>query len=188
MSYKSEYSPYLQGRRLYLREVRVSDINEEYYHWMNDPGVTRYLESRFFPNDTESLKEYVVQRQKDRNSVFLAIILKEEEKHIGNVKLGPIDWIHKLGDIGVLIGDKSSWGRGYATEAIGLVVKLAFQGLNLHKVTAGYYVDNKGSEKAFKNNGFVLEGVRRKHRFCEGSYTDTVLLGLLREEFEKKEE
>lgn len=186
MSDKNKFFPYLQGQRIYLREVCVSDVNEDYYYWMNDPGITRYLESRFFPNDIESLKEYVNQRQKDRNSVFLAIVVKGEERHIGNIKLGPIDWIHKLGDVGVLIGDKGSWGKGYATEAIGLVVRLAFQGLNLHKLTAGHYADNKGSEKAFSKNGFVVEGLRRKHRFCEGSYVDTVVLGLLREDLKRE--
>jgi len=182
MSHKAEYLPYLQGKDIYLREVRLSDVNEDYYHWMNDPGITRYLESRFFPNDIDSLKEYVNQRHKDRSNVFLAIVLRQGERHIGNIKLGPIDWIHKLADVGVLIGDKGSWGKGYATEAIGLVIQLAFHGLNLHKLTAGYYVDNKGSEKAFSNNGFVVEGIRRRHRFCEGSYMDTVVLGLLRDE------
>jgi ribosomal-protein-alanine N-acetyltransferase len=177
---------YLQSERIYLREVRVSDVNEDYYRWMNDPEITRYLESRFFPNDIDSLKEYVNQRQKDRNSVSLAIMIKGEERHIGNIKLGPIDWIHRLADVGVLIGDKGSWGGGYATEAISLVIKLAFQGLNLHKLTAGYYADNKGSEKAFRKNGFVVEGLRRKHRFCEGSYVDTVVLGLLREDENKE--
>lgn len=186
MSYKNEYFPYLQGEQIYLREVRVSDVNEGYYHWMNDPEITRYLESRFFTNDIESLKEYVNQRQKDRNSVFLAIVVKGEEKHVGNIKLGPIDWIHKLADVGVLIGDKASWGKGYATEAIRLVVRLAFQGLNLHKLTAGYYADNKGSKKAFSKNGFVVEGLRRKHRLCEGSYVDTVVLGLLREDIKRE--
>lgn len=187
MDNESEYLPYLQGKRIYLREVRLSDVNECYYHWMNDSSITRYLESRFFPNDLESLKEYVIRMQKDPNSLFLAIIMKESERHIGNIKLGPIDWVHRLADVGVLIGDKSFWGKGYATEAIGLVASMAFEKINLHKLTAGYYSENKGSAAAFRNNGFVVEGVRRRHRFCEGDYTDTVVLGLLKEDLNRKD-
>jgi [ribosomal protein S5]-alanine N-acetyltransferase len=182
MKDQDPFSPFVQGERLYLREVRPADVNEAYYRWMNDPGVTRYLESRFFPNDADSLRDYVRDRLKDRNSVFLAIVLKEGDRHIGNIKLGPIDWIHRLADVGVLIGEKDCWGKGYASEAIGLVVRLAFSRLNLHKLTAGFYAANKGSEKAFGNNGFVVEGIRKSHRFCEGSYTDTVILGLTRDE------
>jgi len=180
-------SPYVQGERIYLREVNPADVNDNYYRWMNDPEVTRYLESRFFPNDMDSLREHVHQKLKDRNNVFLAVVRKDTEQHIGNIKLGPIDWMHRLADVGVLIGDKDCWGKGYATEAIGLVVRLAFRELNLHKLTAGYYIANKGSEKAFKNNGFVVEGIRVKHRFCEGTYVNTVILGFLNEGFSEKE-
>lgn len=178
------FSPYLRGERIYLRKVCLTDVNENYYRWMNDPEVTRYLESRFFPNDMDSLRENVASKLKDKNNVFLTIIRSDTDEHIGNIKLGPIDWMHRLADVGVLIGDKASWGKGYATEAIGLVVRLAFQQLNLHKLTAGYYSDNKGSGKAFNSNGFVIEGIRRKHRLCEGLYVDTVILGLLREDIE----
>ena len=171
----------MQGERIYVREVRLADVNEDYYRWMNDPEATRYTESRFFPSDMDSLKETVRQKLQDRNSVFLAIVRRDTEQHIGNIKLGPIDWVHHLADVGVLIGDKNCWGKGYATEAISLVVKFAFQELNLHKLTAGFYAANKGSEKAFKKNGFVVEGIRARHRLCEGSYMDTVILGLLNE-------
>lgn len=182
MKEQVDLCPFIQGERLYLREVRPEDVNDTYYRWMNDPEVTRYLESRFFPNDMESLCDYVRQQNGNRNCAFLAIILKENDRHIGNIKLGPIDWIHRLADIGIILGEKDTWGKGYASEAIGLVVKLAFSRMNLHKLTAGYYALNKGSERAFGNNGFVVEGVRKKHRFCEGVYTDTVILGLVRDE------
>ena len=187
MSDQKTFSSYAQGERIYLREVRPVDVNDNYYCWMNDPEIKRYLESRFFPNDMDSLREHVNQKLKDRNSIFLAIVRIDTEHHIGNIKLGPIDWIHRLADVGVLIGDKDCWGKGYATEAIGLVARLAFRDLNLHKLTAGCYVVNKGSEKAFRNNGFVVEGVRLKHRFCEGTYVDTVILGLLNEGFTERE-
>jgi len=179
----SDKKIHIQGERIYLREIRPDDVNDNYHRWMNDPEVTRYLVSRFLPNDMDSLREYVHQKLKDRNNVFLAVVRRDTDQHIGNIKLGPIEWIHRLADVGVLIGDKDCWGQGYATEAIGLVVGLAFRELNLHKLTAGYYLANKRSEKAFRNNGFIVEGVRVKHRFCEGTYVDTVIIGLLNEGF-----
>jgi ribosomal-protein-alanine N-acetyltransferase len=182
MSDKKILSPYMQGERIYVREVLLADVNEDYCRWMNDPEVTRYTESRFFPSDMDSLTENVRQKLQDHNSVFLAIVRRDTEQHIGNIKLGPIDWAHRLADVGILIGDKNCWGKAYATEAIGLVVKFAFQELNLHKLTAGFYAANKGSEKAFIKNGFVVEGIRARHRLCEGIYMDTVILGLLNED------
>ncbi|MGE3540907.1 MAG: GNAT family N-acetyltransferase [Candidatus Tectimicrobiota bacterium] len=170
---------FLQSARLYLREVRPSDVTDTYYRWMNDPEVTRYLESRFTPYAREGLREYVLGKLGDRDNVFLAIILHEGERHIGNIKLGPIHWIHRYADIGLLIGEKDCWGQGYATEAIQLVVEYAFNTLNLHKLTAGCYALNAGSLHAFRKVGFLVEGTRLQHFYYDGSYIDEILLGLV---------
>jgi ribosomal-protein-alanine N-acetyltransferase len=180
MNSQTQCHAFLQGERLYLREVRPSDVNENYYRWMNDPEVTQYLESRFYPNSMESLREYVAGKRGDRNNVFLAIILKDGDRHIGNIKLGPIDWIHRIGDIGILIGERDCWGKGYATEAIGLVVDYAFRVLNLHKLTAGCYDLNQGSAQAFQKVGFVIEGIRKQHYYCSGKYVDVIMMGILK--------
>ncbi|WP_202882291.1 GNAT family N-acetyltransferase [Candidatus Manganitrophus noduliformans] len=171
---------FLEGKRIYLREVRPSDVNERYYRWMNDPEITRFLESRFAPNAIENLRDYVAGKLGDRDNLFLAIVLKEEDRHIGNIKLGPIQWIHRLADIGLLIGEKDCWGKGYATEAIQLVSDYAFNVLNLHKVAAGCYGPNEGSARAFQKAGFVVEGVRKEQFYSNGSYVDDILLGLIR--------
>ncbi len=179
MGSTNEFSYFIEGKKIYLREVRLSDVNEEYYRWMNDSEITRHLESRFHPNSLESLREYVSEKLRDQNNMFLAVILKDGDRHIGNIKLGPINWIHRLADVALLIGAKDCWGKGYGTEAIRLIVNFAFRELNLHKLTAGHYIANAGSGKAYAKNGFVVEGTRRRHRFCDGVYVDTVLMGLL---------
>lgn len=173
-------SHFIEGERILLREVRLSDVNEDYYKWMNDPEVTRFLESRFFPNSLEGLREYVAARLKDRESVFLAVVLKDGGRHIGNIKLGPINWIHRFADVGLLIGDKQYWGKGYATEAIRLVTDHAFTTLNLHRLTAGCYDRNQGSAKAFLKAGWRQEGLRTGHFFSNGDYCDEILLGIVR--------
>lgn len=171
---------FLEGERIYLREVRPSDVNENYYRWMNAPEVTKYLESRFHPNSLESLREYVAGKLGDRENVFLAIVLKDGDRHIGNIKLGPINWIHRFADIGILVGEQDCWGKGYASEAIRLIAVYAFRTLNLHKLTAGCYEENQGSVKAFLKIGFVIEGVRKDYFYSDGAYTDHVLLGMIR--------
>ena len=177
MSTKDNLVPFLAGERLYLREVRPSDVNDAYYRWMNNPETTQYLESRFFPNSTESLQEYVKNFLSNKDSIFLAIVLKENHKHIGNIKMGPINWFHRLADIGVMLGEKDYWGRGYASEAISLVAEHAFKNLNLHKLTAGCYEPNQGSLKAFQKAGFEIEGKRKKHVFSNGEYVNLIHLG-----------
>jgi RimJ/RimL family protein N-acetyltransferase len=171
---------FIEAERIYLRGVRLADVNDRYYQWMNDPDVTRYLETRFYPNSLESLRQYVSEKLGDRNSVFLAIVLKEDDRHIGNIKLGPIDWVHRVADIGLLIGEKACWGKGYATEAIDALCGYAFNVLNLHKVTAGAYDRNVGSVRAFLRTGFQEEGVRKAHYHLDGLYVNGILLGRVR--------
>jgi ribosomal-protein-alanine N-acetyltransferase len=175
----AEFKRFIEGERLYLREVRLSDVNENYYRWMNDPEVIKYLESRFYPNSTEGLGEYVKSKIGDEYNVFLAIILKEGDRHIGNIKLGPINFIHRFADVALIVGEKDCWGKGYATEAIRLISNYAFNQLNLHRLTSGCYDANKGSAQCFQKAGFSIEGKRIKHYFCDGRYVDALFLGKL---------
>jgi len=181
MTLKDKFSSFIDSERIYLREVRQDDVTESYYRWMNDPQVTQYTENHYYPNSMESLKKYVKDKQENNHEIFLAIIVKNNNKHIGNIKLGPINWIYRIADIGVLIGERDYWGKGYATEAIGLITEYAFNVLGLHKLTAGSIGLNEGSVKAFQKNNFKIEGVRKKHAFINGSYVDAILLGLVNE-------
>ncbi|MEW5766976.1 MAG: GNAT family protein [bacterium] len=174
-----EIKPFIEGERIYLREVRLSDVNGDYYSWMNDNEVTQYTESRFYPYSREKIENFITKIEKEGDSVFLAIIVKEGDKHIGNIKIGPINWIHRFADVGIIIGERTCWGKGFGTEAIRLVVDYAFNKLNLHKLTAGCYVNNPSSIRAFKKAGFIEEGTRTKQYFYKGEWVDGILLGIL---------
>jgi [ribosomal protein S5]-alanine N-acetyltransferase len=174
------HKSFIEGRRVYLRGVRTSDANEAYCNWMNDPEITQYLESRFYPSSLEKLREYIAEKQDDPHCVFLAIIIRESDEHIGNIKIGPINWFHRTAEVGIIVGKKQYWGQGYASEAITLLAEYAFGTLNLHKLTAGCYEPNHGSAKAFQKSGFVVEGVRPQHFHYKGKYVDGIMLGLLK--------
>jgi RimJ/RimL family protein N-acetyltransferase len=179
---REAYRKFLEGDRVYLREVVPSDVTDRYIAWLNDPEVTAGLEIRFQPHSKEGILEYVHEMAGSPNHAFLAVVVKEDDRHIGNIKLGPINWVHRRGDIGILIGEKDCWGRGYGTEAIRLLVRHAFMQLNLHRLVAGVYEDNPGSIRAFQKNGFDIEGIMKDHCFSRGRYVNGVLLGLVRSE------
>lgn len=167
----------IEGARILLRSVAVSDVDGPYHRWMNDPEVTRFLEARFSSNDKRSMKKFVQDALKNPDALFLAIVLKDGNRHIGNIKLGPINRHHGCGDVGIIIGEKDCWGKGYATEALKLLSDYAFGTLKLHKLTAGCYANNAGSEKAFLAAGFVQEGVRKSQCLCDGKYVDALIFG-----------
>ncbi len=171
---------FIEGNRIYLREVRLSDANDNYYRWMNDPEIIRYLESRFYPKSVEMLQSYVRREEECRSSVFMTIIEKNSDEHIGNIKIHGIDHVHRHAEVSLIIGEKGYWGRGYGSEAIKLVVDFAFNTLNLNRLFAGIYASNVGSIKAFKKAHFFEEGVRKEHRFYNGHYVDEVALAIIR--------
>lgn len=172
------YSHFIEGERIYLREVRISDVNENYCRWMNDPEVNQHLETRYTPQSIENIKKYVERMNGNPNEKFLAICLKADDQHIGNIKLGPINWIHRFADISLVIGEKRCWGKGIATEAIKNLTMFGFNVLNLNKLQAGCYSKNIGSSKAFTKAGFKKEGVLKNHWIVNGECQDGIILGL----------
>jgi len=166
-----------------LRGLRAEDADGPYLRWMNDPEVTRFLESRFYPATPDGLRRFLASATADGKSVPFAIVTTDGDRHIGNIKIGGIDWIHRAADVGLLIGEKDCWGKGYGTSAIRLATQYAFDVLNLRRAFAGIYAPNTGCIRAFEKAGYCREGVKRRHYFCEGEYVDGVMLGVLRDEF-----
>jgi len=179
MSEAPIYRPFIDGQLLFLRDFRSSDLTDEYQRWLSDAEVIRYIDSRFRPPSRESLEGYLRKVQSDERTLFFAMVAKDAGRLIGTVKLGPIHPVHRYADLGILIGDKSYWRRGFATEAIALTTRFAFDRLNLHKVTANCYAPNLGSLAAFQKVGFVLEGRRLSHCFLDGEYVDFLHFGIV---------
>ncbi len=164
------------GARVYLRPVEASDVNDAYLRWMNDHEVTRCLESRFIEHTKESLGQFVRSMAQSESNVFLAIVLINGQRHIGNLKIGPIDRHHGTADLGIIIGEKDCWGKGLATEAIALATTYAFSELRLRKITAGSYANNMGSVKAFMKAGWEIEGTLRRQYISSGEPVDKIVL------------
>lgn len=176
----NERSVYIEGRRIYLKGIQIANANALYCSWLNDPKVNSYLCCRFQKWTLPKMKRYIGDTIKDRANYFWAIYRKDTDTHIGNIKFGFVNMDYKYGDIGVIIGDRSSWGKGFATEAIKLVKDFAFKKLKLHKLTAGSYSNNYGSIRAFQKAGFFIEGTRKLHFIHKGKYVDQVLLGCIK--------
>ena len=159
-----------------LRSLRELDAKIEYLEWLQDAEVTKYLESRFnVPKSLEDLEAYV-RSAAVAEEIVLAGIFIEKDRHIGNIKLGPIDANHKRADLGFFIGAKSEWGKGYASTAISLMSDYALQVLHLEKITAGCYASNIGSMRALLKAGFHVEGTLKAHWVLDGAREDGLIL------------
>jgi len=170
----------LHSARLRLRALEPSDLNATYLGWLNDPEVNCYLETRFLPQTLEALQAYWQAHRDDPTSPWFAICLAADGRHIGNIKLGPIQWLHRRADLSLFIGDSSCWGKGYASEAIALMRDWAFRELDLQKLSAGIYAGNIGSRRAFEKCGFAIEGTLRQEVVSSGERLDIWRMGLPR--------
>ena len=178
---------FLDGSRTRLRLVELSDCGPRYLSWLNDPEVNRYLETRWQTQTEESIRSFVAAMEADRWSYLFCIIERQDGRHVGNVKLGPVSPRHLCADVSYFIGERSCWGRGLASEAIGLATDFGFRFLGLNRVQAGVYGSNLGSIKALERNGFRAEGCWRRQLRTGLEWEDHLWLGLLREEWQARQ-
>ena len=171
--------PFLEGERVYLRALEESDIGEDYIGWLNDAAVTRYLESAgYFPSTPVNLTQWLEKYADSSENMAFAIVEKETGQAMGTTTLHAINWIHRTAGIGIMIGRKECWGKGYAFEAWDLLIDHAFRRLGLRKINSGAAVDNVACLGTLKKLGFKEEGVLREQYYMDGRYCDGILMGL----------
>lgn len=166
-----------------LRQIELSDCTDEYVNWLNDPEVNQYLETRWEDQTLEKVMSFVQEQRKSENSILFAIILQDMGKHIGNIKIGPINKYHMHADMSCFIGAKECWHKGIATKAMNLICGFGINDLHLNRIECGVYSSAIGSWKALEKNGFKREGVFRKQVVSNGEYIDLYRYGLLASEY-----
>lgn len=168
----------LDGEAIFLRPLGIDDVTANYLRWLNDPEVNRFLETRHRSQTMQTIREFVERVNTSDDEFLFGIVVKKDERHVGNIKIGPVKRHHLLADVTLLIGERDCWGQGIATDAIRTITRFGFETLRLSKLTASMYAGNVGSIRAYLRAGFAQEGVRRKHYILDGAPTDVIELGL----------
>jgi RimJ/RimL family protein N-acetyltransferase len=175
--------PILDSERLRLEPPRPEHL-PSFVQWFADPEVTRYLFRRYPP----SLKQEVEWLEKIATSdedIVWAIFLKDDGKLIGVTGLHEIEWRERHARIEISIGDRSKWGKGYATEIVRLCTNHAFLELGLEKVVASVYSGNKASLRLLEKLGYHQCGLLRRNAYFSGEWHDEWLGEILREEWKE---
>jgi ribosomal-protein-alanine N-acetyltransferase len=149
----------LESGRLIFKRLSLEHVSNDYVSWINDPEVNMYLETR--GNYTLDLLKSYIEEQYKKDIYFWAIHLKESKKHIGNIKIDPINLNTNSGEYGILMGDKTNWGKGYAKEASLKIIEYCFNNLKLSKITLGVIDDNINAVKLYKKIGFKVNEVKK---------------------------
>jgi RimJ/RimL family protein N-acetyltransferase len=173
------FGPVLKGAKVTLRPPDESDA-ARFVEWFADTEVTRYL-GTIFPPHLEQEKEVLKKFGEDKNLVWW--VIEAEGKAIGGIGIHAIDWLNAHAITGIAIGDKSSWRKGYASEAMALRTEYAFRHLNLHKLSTFTFMENEGSKRALMKSGYRQIGVQREQFWRDGKWHDTWMAELLREDW-----
>ncbi|MDD4031427.1 MAG: GNAT family protein [Bacteroidales bacterium] len=177
------YFKKLVGEKCYLSPIDTNDY-EQYVAWLNDEEVTRNLTLAPMVISVENEKEILSRLAKDHN---YGIIDKKTDKLIGNAGFVSIDHIHKTAEVGIFIGDKKFWEKGYGTEALSLLIDYAYRVLNLHNIMLRVYAYNERAIACYTKIGFRKIGeLREAHRY-EFKNHNIIFMDILPRDFYKKD-
>ncbi|CAM2962539.1 GNAT family protein [Hathewaya histolytica] len=174
------YFKKITGEKCYLSPIDTSDY-EKYTEWLNDPEVAIGLS--LMP------KVIGIQFEKDalndlvKDGYNFAIIDSKSNELIGNCGFPSTDLRNRHGEVGIFIGNKSYWGKGYGVEALTLLLDFGFNVINLESIHLVAYGFNESAIKCYRKVGFKECGRIRNAYTLAGNKYDQIIMDILSSEF-----
>jgi RimJ/RimL family protein N-acetyltransferase len=176
----------IEGTLVNLRSPEQADLARD-HAWMNDGEVTRYLNRRYPISLAAEDVWLTAQAQAQQSYENLAFAIDTKDGvHIGNISFHEVRPEDRKARLGIMIGDKGYWSKGYGADAIVTLLRFAFGEMNLHRVDLTVDAENARAIACYRKCGFVEEARLREERYRDGSYRDQLIMGILRGEFEAK--
>ncbi|MBD8499557.1 GNAT family N-acetyltransferase [Paenibacillus arenosi] len=170
----------LHMERLYMRKMNVSDSPSLFKIW-SDPDVTEFMNVSSFTEERQAkdLIKLLDELSQDNKAIRYSIIEKGSNEIIGSCGFNYLDFEHAKAEIGYDIA-KTSWGRGYATEAIQSLLNYGFSTLELNRIEAKVEPENVNSAKVLQKLNFTFEGTLRQYEKINGIFNDLTMYSKLR--------
>jgi len=170
----------LEGEMVRLRPTEERDL-PRFVEWLADRDVTRWLAAMGDPPTLEDEREWYERRRGDPESVMWSIET-HDGRLAGNVELRLTPRAERA-EMGIAIQDKSLWSQGLGTDAVRLVLRYAFEDLDLNRVELTTDEENARAVRCYEKCGFRREGLLRQHRLVDGKFGNTVMMAVLRAEW-----
>jgi RimJ/RimL family protein N-acetyltransferase len=173
------------GERVRLRAIERDDL-PRFVAWLNDPEVRRGLMVSIplsMPQE-EQWFSHMLEQPAEEHPLVIEVNTPEGWTAAGNIAFHDVDWKERCAEIGIFIGEKSLWSRGYGREAMKLMLRHGFNTLNLNRIFLRVYASNQRAEKSYEYAGFVHEGRLRQAHFQDGQYVDVLIMSVLRSEWQ----
>ena len=174
-------SRFLIGKRVYLRALEKEDLIY-IRKWSNDHEI-RKLTGEVVSMSQADADKFLERVYSDNTREWFVIVVKENDRVIGETGLLRMFPAWRTTDISIIIGEKDAWGKGYGTEAILLLLDYAFRCLNFHRVAIGVVGFNEKAIRFWEKVGFKKEGIQRDGYYYNHKYYDFVMMSILENEF-----
>lgn len=177
----------IYGEHVRLRAVEREDV-KHFFEWVNDPEVTFGL-SLYLPmsmTDEERWFENLANRAPNEKPFGIDLRDGGDWRLIGNCTFFNIDANARSAELGIMIGDKSIWNKGYGTETMELLLRHGFETLNLNRVMLMVYAYNPRAIRTYEKAGFKHEGTLRQAVYKHGEYGDVHIMSVLRQEWDAR--
>ena len=179
-----------ESHRLRLAPSDAERDADTISRWSHDLDYLRLLSADVArPLSPFQVKKQYEEWDKDaeKHPAFnFAVRLKADDRLLGFARLYRIEWTHGTASLQIGLGDRNDRGQGYGTEALGLLLRYAFNELNLYRLSAATVEYNPGAIRFLERAGFVVEVRRRQAVQRDGKRWDAVMLGLLRDEWKRE--
>ena len=175
------------GEKTRLRRPEPADL-PRFAAWLNDPEVRRHL-ALVYPQSVMTEERWLEDQLKLEPALQAFVIEaarvggEADWNPVGVIGWHLIDWRNRTGELGLVIGEKPVWNTGLGTDAVRTLVRWGFRELNLNRAFLRVYEDNAAAIRCYEKVGFRHEGRLRQDRYQDGRYLDTLLMGVLRDEF-----
>lgn len=166
----------LENERIILRALEPDDI-DSLFLWENDRSNWRVSQT-LVPYSRHVLTAYInsVTDIYTDKQLRLVIVSKEDNSPLGTIDLFECDFKNKRAGIGVLIADPNNRNKGYASEALALIVEYCDEVLGMHQAYCNVLSDNHSSKALFEKFGFIQTGVKQDWIYHEGKYIDELVM------------
>jgi RimJ/RimL family protein N-acetyltransferase len=169
----------LQGQCVYLRRLERGDLDRT-WEWLHRPDVYERL-GVAVPFSHTGQEAWFQGLEQSRDKLVFAVCRTGDNGHIGNVSLDSIDLRHRNARLSVFIASDALRGKGYGSDALRVLVRYAFEYLNLHRLWCKSDADSPDIARFYERAGFLREGTLREHEFHRGAYVDKALWGIVRD-------
>jgi RimJ/RimL family protein N-acetyltransferase len=173
----------MQGELVRLRGLEKSDA-AAMLRWASDEDVVRWHGPPDWPASLAQ-QEHYIERVTAADSADKAFAIETlEGVLVGDCGLRKIDWKSRKAEFFITIGEKQHWDKGFGTDTLKLIVRLAFDKMNLNRLWLTVLADNQRAVRCYEKCRFVREGLLRQESFVDRKYRDVYLMALLRDDYE----